>query len=251
MLRRLLLLCFPAVAFAQAPTLPLAQSRLDASAADPRYRIPLDSTSDARWLGGGVSAPRWSVDGEWVYFQFALDPKPVEGAAAPDDPWWRVSKDGKKVESVARRDAIRVPPFVTYTRDASRAVWFNRNELFYWKKDAPPRVLMARTAPMGPRFSPDERTIRWNENNALFELDPETGTQRQLTAAVVQTVVPAADKVKDALKQDQKDLFDFVKRQIAIRDSSAKVELGDPAWRPLTTPIKANDGVSFVDVTQR
>jgi dipeptidyl aminopeptidase/acylaminoacyl peptidase len=232
-----------------AQTLPLAQSTLDARAADPRYRIPLDSTSDARWLGGGASVPRWSIDGEWFYVQFATDPKPIEGAAAPDDPWWRISKDGRRVESVTRADAARIPVTAQYTKDLSRAVWFSRNELTYWKRGGTPRVLIGRQGFLSPRWSPDERTIRWNETNAVYEIDPETGTQRQLTAPVIQTPKPAADKVKDALKKDQLALFDFVKRQKAIRDSSAKLALADPAWKPITTPYKLNDALSFIDIT--
>ena len=125
--------------YAQAPTLPLRQSQLDASAADQKYRIPLDSTSDIRWMGGTSSFPRWSHDGEWFYFQFAEKPTPVVGAAAPDDPWWRVSKDGRRVESVSRTDAARIPANISYTRDRSRAVWFARNELTFWKRGAAPR----------------------------------------------------------------------------------------------------------------
>ena len=52
-----LLLVAPAL---QAQTLPLRQSKLDASARDASLRVPLDSTVDARWLGiapggGGVA----------------------------------------------------------------------------------------------------------------------------------------------------------------------------------------------------
>ena len=39
-------------------TLPLRQSALDWSARDPAYQIVLDSTVDARWLGGGATVPR-------------------------------------------------------------------------------------------------------------------------------------------------------------------------------------------------
>src|SRR5437773_12155322 len=76
----------PALA-AQQYTLPLRQSKLDSTAADPSVQIHLDSTSDARWLGGGATVPRWDVAGQWAYFQFALDPKPIL-VGVPDDPWW-------------------------------------------------------------------------------------------------------------------------------------------------------------------
>ena len=54
------------------------------------------------------------------YFQFALDPKPV--VAGPiDDPWWRVSRDGRRVEPVARKDALLIPATFAYTKDGARA----------------------------------------------------------------------------------------------------------------------------------
>src|ERR1044071_800706 len=97
-------------------TLPLRQSKLDASAADPRFSIPLDSTADGRWIGGGAALPRWDIEGKWAYFQYALDPKPVV-AGRPDDPWWRISRDGTRIESVQPSDALAVPGQVQYTRD--------------------------------------------------------------------------------------------------------------------------------------
>lgn len=235
-----------ATSSAQAQTLPLRQSQLDEKAADPKYRIPLDSTSDMRWMGGGATIPRWSHDGEWFYFQFAEKPGPVVGTAGPDDPWWRVSKDGRKVESVSRADAARIPASISYTRDRSRAAWFARNELTFWKKGSAPKTLLARDVGLFPQWSPDERTIRWTENNALWEIDPDNGVMRQLTKAVVQTEPPKADKVKDALKREQADIFDFVKRQKAIRDSAAKLALVDAPWKPITTPYKSTDQLSGI-----
>src|SRR5690606_22257726 len=94
---------------ATAQTLPLRQSQLDATARDASFTVPLDSTINARWLGGGVSAPRWSPDGQWLYFQYALTPSPVMEGMQPDDPWWRVSRDARRVEQVAREAALEIP----------------------------------------------------------------------------------------------------------------------------------------------
>ena len=59
-----LTLALAPVLAAQQPSLPLRQSTLDARAADASYKVPVDSTPDARWLGGGATQPRWSADGE-------------------------------------------------------------------------------------------------------------------------------------------------------------------------------------------
>src|SRR5688572_9962763 len=65
-------------------TLPLRQSSLEWSARDPGFRLELDSTFDARWLGGGATLPRWDLEGCWAYFQYALDPKPRVGGVADE-----------------------------------------------------------------------------------------------------------------------------------------------------------------------
>jgi len=239
----------PLTAAAQAPTLPLAQSKLDASAADPRYRVPLDSTSSLAWLGSLATAPRWSLDGEWFYFQYSLDPGSGEAASAP---WWRVSKDGKRIEVVTRDDAARLPPAgVQYTKDLSRAVWSVGGQILYWKRGGVTEILLARDRPAGvPRWTNDERAIRWREENNLFELHPESGSLRQLTKALVQTEPPRPDKLKDQLRLEQQTLFDFVKRQMAMRDSTAMraLALANAQWKPFAVPIRPNEVVRGVAV---
>ena len=214
------LLLAATVASAQ-QTLPLRQSKLDSTAADPRYSVPLDSTSDGRWLGGGATLPRWDVAGQWAYFQFALDPKPVV-AGTVDDPWWRVSRDGKRVEPVEKKDALLVPANVQYTRDAKRGFYFLRGELRYWKQGTPAtKVLLARNGNIFARWSDDEKEIRFadNQQRELYGIDPEAGTMRQITSLFT----PAAEqnnKMKDELKKEQNELFDFLKKRKADRDTA-------------------------------
>lgn len=235
-------------ALAQQPTLPLRQSALDARAADAAYRVPVDSTSDARWLGGGATQPRWSVDGEWMYFQFAQDPKPILVGAGADDPWWRVSRDGKKVESVTRAAALEVPSVVRYTRDGTRGVWFSRGALRYWVRgQKEPRVLLQRADGIQPQWSADDREVRWTETNTLWTLDPERGTLRQLTRAFVPKDADKKDKVKDELRKEQLALFDFVKRGKVDKDSAERLAMADRAPGPVTTPLKKDDNLSFID----
>ena len=105
-----------------AQSLPLRQSQLDFSARDENYRVPLDSTVNARWLGGGVSAPRWSPDGQWLYFQYALTPSPAMEGMQPDDPWWRVSRDARRVEQVTREAALEIPAQMRHTRNGQREI---------------------------------------------------------------------------------------------------------------------------------
>lgn len=235
--------------FAQS-TLPLRQSKLDSTAADLRYSVPLDSTSDGRWLGGGVTQPRWDVQGQWAYFQYALDSKPVV-AGPTDDPWWRVSRDGKRVEPVEKKDAQLIPANVQYTRDAKRGFYFLRGELRYWKQGmTAPRVLLARNGNIFARWSDDEKEIRFadNQQRELYSIDPESGTLRQLT----QLFTPAAEqnnKLKEELKKEQAELFDFVKKRKADRDTALARQIRDSVGHPFVTPLKANERMTGLDVS--
>lgn len=236
------------VVVAQQPTLPLRQSALGAAAADAAYKVHLDSTPDGRWLGGGATMPRWSVDGEWIYFQFALDPKPVLAGSGPDDPWWRVSRDGKKVESVARAAALEVPFVVRYTRDGARGVWYSRGALRYWVRGkGEARVLLQRADAVNPQWSADEKEIRWTEANNLWGLDPERGALRQITRSFVPKDADKKDKVKDELRKEQLELFDFVKRSKVDKDTADRLAMVDRAPGPVTTPMKKDDNLSFID----
>ncbi len=236
-------------AAAQEPSLPLRQSRLDAKAADPRFVIPLDSTVDGRWLGGGATLPRWDVEGRWAYFQFALDPKAIAGNR-PDDPWWRISRDGMHVESVDRRDALEVPFNVQYTRDAKRAAYFARGELRYWREGmSSPKVLIARADGIFPRWSADEKQLLFVDANSLYAVDPESGVLRQLTRPYVLKDTPKPNALAEELKREQRELFDFVKKQRADSDTVATRARRDRAPMPIVTPARQTDQVSGIDVS--
>lgn len=229
-------------------TLPLQQSRLDQAARDATYRIELDSTIDARWLGGGATVPRWDVEGRWLYFQFALDPKPVVAGQA-DDQWWRVSRDGKKVEPVERKDALLIPANVSYTRDGSRAVFFSRGELKYWKRGGAAKVLLIRSDGVNPRWSPDEATVWFLTAGDLWAVEPESGTLRQLTRAFTMPDSARAAPVVTALRRQQEDLFDFVKRQKADRDTALARQLRDAVPQPTVIPRRRDDTISQLDIS--
>lgn len=238
------LLWAPAALAAQpSPSLPLRQSALEWSARDPNFRIELDSTFDARWLGGGATAPRWDVEGRWIYFQYALDPKPVE-AGPVDDPWWRASRDGRRVEAVDRKDALAIPTPIRYTRDGLRAVYNHRNELRYWKRGSQPKLLLQRADNLQPRWSPDEREVWYLAGGDLWAIEPESGASRQLTRAHTQTDPPRPSKVAEAVMQQQADLFDFVKRQKADRDTVQARQRRDAAPMPVVIPRKRDDTIS-------
>jgi dipeptidyl aminopeptidase/acylaminoacyl peptidase len=231
-----------------AQTLPLHQSRLDASARDPSFRLALDSTVDARWLGGGTGVPRWDLDGQWVYFSYDTLVR-VTDAVAPDPPWWRVSRDGSRIEPVKRDVALRVPTAVAWTRDGTRAVWFNRGELRAWRRGGGERLLKVRADVVSPRWSADEREIRYLAGGDLYALDPESGVERQLTRAFTRPDAPKDSKVGTELKREQLSLFDFVKRRKLEKDTAEARRRADAAPMPFAVPRDKNETVSSLDLS--
>jgi dipeptidyl aminopeptidase/acylaminoacyl peptidase len=240
------LLAFATVASAQ--TLPLRQSQLDFSARDPNFRVELDSTVNARWLGGGVTAPRWSPDGQWVYFQFALDPQPILPGLQADDPWWRVSRDGRRVESVTRAAALEIPTQMRHTRDGRRAVWFHRGSLSYWTRGTAPRVLLTRVETLNPQWTADERAIRWTEDSNIWEMDPATGVTRQLTRAHQQRDTARADRQRAELVRQQIAMFEFARRNQAGRDSTYRRQVAERWAAPITVPFKEGETIQSLEV---
>ncbi len=233
---------------AGAPALPLRQSALDASARDLSFQIPLDSTIAGRWLGGGVTAPRWSPDGQWAYFQYALDPKPITVGNQADDPWWRVSRDGRRVEPVERLAALAIPNAMQHTRDGKRAVWFHRGELRYWKQGAVPRLLLSRADALRPFWTADEKAVRWIEANNLWTLDPETGATRQLTRAYQQRDSARTDRLRAELVREQLEIFEFARKNKFDRDSAYRRSVTERAPQPITIPYKEGETISSLDV---
>lgn len=247
---RLILVALLATAPAlQAQSLPLRQSRLDASARDASLRVPLDSTVDARWLGIAPGAPRWDLEGKWVYFSYDTVVRPAE-PVAPESPWFRVSRDGKRVEAVDRETATRIPIGVQWTRDGSRGIWTARNELRIWERGKGERVLRAGMAGVGARWSSDDNELRFLRDGDLFSLNPATGVERQLTRTSVKTEPPKDAKNAAELKRQQVELFDFVKRRKEQEDSSKARQRRDRIPLPaVVIKPKRDDTIGGLELT--
>jgi dipeptidyl aminopeptidase/acylaminoacyl peptidase len=247
---RLLLVALLATAPAlQAQSLPLRQSRLDASARDASLRVPLDSTVDGRWLGIAPGAPRWDLEGKWVYFSYDTVVRPAE-PVAPESPWFRVSRDGKRIEAVDRETATRIPIGVQWTRDGSRGIWTARNELRIWERGKGERVLRAGMTGVGARWSSDDTELRFLRDGDLFSLNPATGVERQLTRTSVKTEPPKDAKNAAELKRQQAELFDFVKRRKEQEDSSKARQRRDRIPLPaVVIKPKRDDTIGGLELT--
>jgi len=161
-----------------------------------------------------------------------------------------VSRDGKRVEPVEKKDALLVPANVQYTRDAKRGFYFLRGELRYWKLGVPAtKVLLARTGNIFARWSDDEKEIRFadNQQRELYGIDPEAGTMRQITSLFTPTA-EQNNKMKEELKKEQTELFDFLKKRKADRDTALARQRRDSIASPFVTPLKNTERMAGLDV---
>lgn len=232
-----------------AQTLPLRQSGLTRTARDPALRVPLDSTTDGRWLGVSPGAARWDVAGRWLYFAYDTNVV-VTDSVLPETPWWRVSRDGRRVESVSREAALAIPVTVAWTRDGRRAAWFARGELRVWQQGGSERVLMRRADAVRPFWSSDDRELRWMDGDNLWAADPASGALRQLTRSHVLSEAPKDKPVNAELKREQLAIFEFVQRNRAQRDSTAARARRDRVAMPfVVAKPKATDNVTGLELS--
>lgn len=231
-----------------AQSLPLRQSGLTRSARDLTYRVPLDSTPDGRWLGASPGAARWDVQGRWLYFSYDTAIT-VTDSVGPEAPWWRVSRDGRRIESVTREAALAVPTTVAWTRDGKRAAWFARGELRLWE-DGRERVVVRRAGSVRPFWSADERELRWMDGDDLWAVELPSGTLRQVTRGHVQKEPPKDKPLNAELKRTQRELFDFVRANRLQEDSSAARSRRDRTPMPYAVvKPKATDNVSGLELS--
>lgn len=238
-----------AVAPSAAQSLPLRQSPLTRTARDPAIRVPLDSTTDGRWLGTAPGATRWDVTGRWLYFSFDTMVV-VSDSVTPESPWWRVSSDGRRVEAVSRDAALAIPATVAWSRDGRRAAWFHRGELRVWTRGGDERVLLRRAGALRPEWSMDDRELRWLDGDDLWAADPTTGTLRQLTRIQVAREEAKDKPINAQLKREQLELFDFVKLNKAQEDSNEVRQRRDRTPMPfVVVKPKATDVIGGLQLS--
>src|SRR5690606_5186948 len=175
-------------------------------------------TTEGRWLGTSPGTARWDLDGRWLYFSYDTAVVMTD-SVLPETPWWRVSRDGRKVEAVSQEDALAIPVSVAWTRDGRRAAWFHRGELRI-RSAGSERVVLRKAGGMSPYCSEDEREVRWLDDGDLWGADPATGTIRQITRSHVAREAAKDKPLNSTLKREQVALFEFGQRNQAREDSS-------------------------------
>ncbi len=168
-------------------------------------------------IGSAPSGVRWSDDSEWIYFNW----KP--GGMAWDAPTslYRVSADGGEPEMVSAEEEKQLNVVLSggdISPDRAHKVASVGGDLYLIDRDSGETTRLTDTSDSeaAPRFSGDGREIFYQSGGHLFALGLDGGTLRQLTdirSGPAPGEDPPADGQRGFLEQQQRELFENIRRQ--------------------------------------
>jgi dipeptidyl aminopeptidase/acylaminoacyl peptidase len=165
---------------------------------------------------------RWSGDGARVYFQWkqASDPR----LKPPDT--YVVGRDGTGLRKLSDTDAKLAPPAdgVT-TRDKKRTVYSRGGDIWLYDATSGSTRQITKTDDVesNPSFTHDEKRVAFTRVNNLYVMTLEGGATEEMTDIRPAGSPPPPEEEKgtpsqEALKKDQKDLFDVIRERAAERE---------------------------------
>lgn len=226
---------------------PIRQSDLSAETATVAPLTLRDAARDDRWLGLGVRDVRWAPDGGVVYFRWNRRPDPSDVPEA--DPWFRADRSGTWVEEVPLGEVESIPAAtIDWSEDGRRATWVRNGEVFLYDPETSPPIRKvtslvesARSARLAERGS----AIHFELGEALYRYDIDTGGLRVLASRVTRDDEPETDAGR-WLAEQQRDLFEHVRRREAERERRAAVA---GAGRPQSIPAGPSSRIADIQLS--
>ncbi len=133
---------------------------------------------DPKWMGTSPSNPFWSVDGNYLYFNWNPD-------NAPDDSLYYITKDNKvPVKATAeQKQNILTENNVRWNLTHTAYVYSKNGDIFLTdlRSSTTKRITQTADAEINPQFSFDETKIVYIHDQNLFAWDIATGETIQLT----------------------------------------------------------------------
>ncbi|HVT85432.1 MAG TPA: prolyl oligopeptidase family serine peptidase, partial [Chitinophagaceae bacterium] len=133
---------------------------------------------DPKWMGTSPSNPFWSVDGNYLYFNWNPD-------NAPDDSLYYITKDNKVPvkATVEQKQNILTENNVRWNLSHTAYVYSKNGDVFLTdvRSGTTKRITQTADAEINPQFSFDETKIVYIHDQNLFAWDIATGETIQLT----------------------------------------------------------------------
>jgi dipeptidyl aminopeptidase/acylaminoacyl peptidase len=181
---------------------------------------------------------RWSGDGRRIYFQWkqASDPRIKQ----PDT--YVVERDGSGLRKLSDAEANAAPPASgDATRDKQRRVYARAGDIFLYDAATGNTRQITKTgeAETDPRFTHDEKRVAFTRANNLYAITLDSGAIEEMTDIRPAGSPPPPDEEKgtasqEALKKDEKDLFEAVRERAAEREESEAKRKREHPRKPLT-----------------
>src|SRR5580698_4875502 len=194
---------------------------------------------------------RWSGDGERIYFQWKLA---SDARRKPLDTYV-VGRDGSGLRKLTDDQARQAPPIGgATTRDKKRTAYSRDGDIFLYDAATGTTRQITKTdeAETDPHFTQDEKRVTFTRSNNLFVVALDSGMIEQMTDILPAGSPPPAEDAKgtasqEALKKDQKDLFDTIRERTAEREEQEAKRKREHPRKPFV--IEAGQRVASLQLT--
>ncbi len=162
---------------------------------------------------------RWSGDGERIYFQWKQASDPL---LKPADTYI-VGRDGSGLRKLSDDEAKLAPPAAgDSTRDKKRTVYSRDGDIWLYDASSGTARQITKTDDIesNPHFTLDEKRVAFTRGNNLYVIALDSGATEEMTDIRPAGSPPPPGEEKgtasqEALKEDQKDLFDVIRERAA------------------------------------
>ncbi len=144
--------------------------------------------------GNPPTAPRWSEDGQRVYFEWKLFNEP---RVKPNDTYL-VNRDGSGLRKLSEEEAKNIPPaFGSRTKDRKKLVYVENGDIFIYDFSTNSKRQLTKTTDVetNPQFTFDEKRVTFLRGGNLYAISLDAGMLEELTdihAAVAEGTAPPA-----------------------------------------------------------
>ena len=193
-------------------------------------------------VGTAPSNVQFSADGRYVYFRWRQP-----GTDTLDQDYRVAVAPPQRLERLPR-NAIDTIPLANgaLSPDRRRQVVVLRGDLWLLEQNgARRRLTQTPGAESAPAWSADGRRVFYARDNNAWALDLGFGGMAQLTDIRRGPAPRAAAEPKGqkkALQDEQRELFDFIRRQVAEERLRADTDTVSPSSRCISASVRARDG---------
>src|SRR6202453_2512617 len=168
------------------------------------------------------SAVRWAGDRERGYFQWKL----ARDARRKPLDTYVVGRDGSGLRKLTDDEAKLAPPIGgATTRDKKQTVYSRDGDIFLYNAltGTTRQITKTEDAETNPQFTRDEKRVAFTRANNLYVIALDGGATEQMTDIRPPGSPPQPDEEKatasqEALKKDEKDLFEAIRERAAGRE---------------------------------